>query len=191
MISNEKYDLIVKLLKEGHTNRYIAREVHCSPNEITPIRKKIFVEDKETSIEVKNKSICAQVFDCLLKKIPLTQIVRDLDIEPEKVKNFHKEFLLLQNKDNLVRLLDRDKDYQDELLKLHDYLSINNIYINKVYQKIDTEKKLKELQEQNAHLDVTNFCLEESMKYWNMQYHNLWKKYDKLLAAYHKLRTAC
>ena len=32
----EKYDLIVKLLKEGRTNREICKIVRCSPNEITP-----------------------------------------------------------------------------------------------------------------------------------------------------------
>ncbi len=65
----EKCDLIVKLLKEGRTNREICKIVRCSPNEITPIRKKVNGEDTDTDIDMKGKSICAQVFD-LLKKGP-------------------------------------------------------------------------------------------------------------------------
>ena len=71
----EKYDMIVKLLKEGYTNREICKSVRCSPNEITPIRKAINGEDTDTAIDMKGKSICAQVFDLLEKGTPLTQIV--------------------------------------------------------------------------------------------------------------------
>ncbi len=68
MITKEKYDLIVKLLKEGYTNREICKIARCSPNEITPIRKTIFGENTETDTDMKGKSICAQVFDLLEKK---------------------------------------------------------------------------------------------------------------------------
>jgi len=39
MITKEKYDLIVKLLKEGRTNREICKIARCSPNEITQFEK--------------------------------------------------------------------------------------------------------------------------------------------------------
>jgi hypothetical protein len=52
MISKkEKYDLIVKLLKEDRTNREICKIVRCSPNEITPIRKTLNGEDTDTDID--------------------------------------------------------------------------------------------------------------------------------------------
>ena len=56
MISKkEKYDTIVKLLKEGYTNREICKSIRCSPNEITPIRKAINGEDTDTTIDMKGK----------------------------------------------------------------------------------------------------------------------------------------
>lgn len=47
----EKHELIVKLLNEGRTNREITKIVHCSPNEITKIRKTNNGEDTDTRIE--------------------------------------------------------------------------------------------------------------------------------------------
>ena len=70
----EKYDLIVKLLKEGLTNREICKIVRCSSNEITPIRKTINGENTDTGIDMKGKSICAQVFDLLEKETSLSKL---------------------------------------------------------------------------------------------------------------------
>ncbi len=84
MITKEKYDLIVKLLKEGRTNREICKIARCSPNEITPIRKIIFGENTVSDVDMKGKSICAQVFDLLEKETPLSQIVIKVDIDPEE-----------------------------------------------------------------------------------------------------------
>ena len=68
MISKkEKNDLIFKLLKEDRTNREICKIARCSPNAITPIRKTINGEDTDIGIDMKGKSICAQVFDLLEK----------------------------------------------------------------------------------------------------------------------------
>ena len=83
LFKKEKYDLIVKLLKEGHTNKEICKIVQCSPNEITPIRRLIYGEDTVTDIDMKGKSICTQVFE-LLRKIILGQIFIKFDIDPEE-----------------------------------------------------------------------------------------------------------
>ena len=48
----EKYDLIVKLLKEDRTNREICKIARCSPNEITPIRKTINSENTDSGIDM-------------------------------------------------------------------------------------------------------------------------------------------
>ena len=50
MITKEKYDLIVKLLKEDRTNREICKIAQCSPNEIIPIRKTINDENTDTGM---------------------------------------------------------------------------------------------------------------------------------------------
>ena len=185
----DKEERIWKLLKEGYTYREICKMEHCSPNEVSRVHKKKTGESNESDIQIKNKSICSQVFECLLKKIPLPRIVKDLDIEPEKVINFHKEFLLLQNQDTLVAILG-NKDYRESILKLNDYLTTHNMTIEQAFNKLDSEKKMTELLKENAHFEVTNFNLSESTYYWEMEYRKLKKKYEKLSALYYELRSS-
>jgi hypothetical protein len=101
----EKYDLIVKLLKEGRTNREICKIVRCSPNEITPIRKTINGENTDTGIDVKGKSICAQVFDLLEKDTSLSQIVIKVDIDPEEAMRLQDKYLHVSKRDRVISLL--------------------------------------------------------------------------------------
>ena len=176
----DKEERIWKLLKEGYTYREICKIERCSPNEVSRVHKKKTSEITESDIQIKNKSMCAQVFECLIKKIPLPQIVKDLDIEPEKVINFHKEFLLLQNQDNLVSILGKNKEYRESILKLHDCLTTHNINIEQAFNKLESEKKMTELLEENAYFEVTNFNLSESRNYWEAEYRKLYKKYKKL-----------
>lgn len=95
----------MKLLSEGRTYRDIAKSANCSPNEIARIRKKITGENKETNEDTKSKSICARAFDLFQKEIAITQIVIDLDIEPEQVKKIHDSYLDLLNRQKIVSLL--------------------------------------------------------------------------------------
>ncbi len=189
-LQKDKEERIWKLLEEGYTYREICKIEHCSPNEVSRLHKKKTSESTEPDIQIKNKSICSQVFECLLKKIPLPQIVTDLDIEPEKVTNFHKEFLLLQNQDNLVAILGNNKEYRESILKLHDYLTIHNINIEQAFNKLDSEKKMTELLEENAYFEVTNFNLSESRNYWEAEYRKLYNKYKKLSVLFHKLKSS-
>jgi hypothetical protein len=108
---NDREKRIWKLLMEKLPYMEICKREHCSSNEISRVNKKFAGRGDGIDIEIKNKSLCSQVFDCFLNKLPLPQIVRDLDADPEKVNNFHKEFLLLENKDILVSVLDKDKEY--------------------------------------------------------------------------------
>ena len=104
----EKEDLIRKLLSEGRTYRYITKSANCSPNEIARIRKNTG-ENKLTNEDMKSKSICSRAFDLFQKEIPITQIVIDLDIEPEQVKKFQDSYLDLSNRQKIVSLL-KDKN---------------------------------------------------------------------------------
>ena len=106
----EKHELIVKLLNEGYTTREICKEARCSPNEITPIRKTMFGENTDTGIDMKGKSICAQVFDLLEKKISLSQIVIKVDIDPEEAMRLQDKYLHVSKRDRIIRLLKDQKD---------------------------------------------------------------------------------
>ena len=110
MITKQKYDLIVKLLKKGYTNREICKIARCSPNEITPVRKTIFGEDTVIGIDMKGKSICAQVFDLLEKGTSLSQIVIKVDIDPEEAMRLEDKYLHVLKRNKIIHLLKDQKN---------------------------------------------------------------------------------
>ncbi|HKO63755.1 MAG TPA: hypothetical protein VJU13_01010 [Candidatus Nitrosocosmicus sp.] len=138
MITKEKYDLIVKLLKEGRTNREICKIARCSPNEITPIRKTIFGENTVTDVDVKGKSICAQVFDLLEKEISLPQIVIKVDIDPEEAMKLQDKYLYVSKRGKIVNLLN-DQLGMDSTIEILEFLKADPDLFNKI-------KEFKDLQ---------------------------------------------
>jgi hypothetical protein len=138
LITKEKYDLIVKLLKEGLTNREICKIARCSPNEITPIRKTIFGENTVTDVDVKGKSICAQVFDLLEKEISLPQIVIKVDIDPEEAMKLQDKYLYVSKRGKIVNLLN-DQLGMDSTIEILEFLKADPDLFNKI-------KEFKDLQ---------------------------------------------
>jgi hypothetical protein len=138
MITKEKYDLIVKLLKEGRTNREICKIVRCSPNEITPIRKTINGENTDTGIDMKDKSICAQVFDLLEKETSLSQIVIKVDISPEEAMSLQDKYLLVTKRDKIVSLLNDPKG-MDLTIEILEFLRVHPEYWKEITEIKDLE----------------------------------------------------
>ena len=138
MISNEKYDQIVKLLKEGPTNREIRKIARCSPNEITPIRKTINGENTDTSTDMKGKSICAQVFDLLEKETSLSQIVIKVDIDPEEAMRLQDKYLHVLKRNKIVNLLKNPKDL-DLFLEIFEFLQANSDHFYEIKEVIDLQ----------------------------------------------------
>ena len=120
----EKNDIILKLLKEGHTNREICKIARCSPNEITPIRKIITGEDADIDIDMKGKSICAQVFDLLEKGTSLSQIVIKVDIDPEEAMRLEDKYLHVLKRDRIIQLL-KDQKNMTLILEILEFLISN------------------------------------------------------------------
>lgn len=138
MLTTEKYNLISKLIEEGRTSREICKEARCSPNEITPIRKKLFGKNTYTGIEMKDKSICAQVFDLLEKHMPLTQIIIKVDIDPEEAINLQNKYLNVSKKGRIVNLLNDQKNMK-LTIEILEFLTANPHLLNKI-------KEVKDLQ---------------------------------------------
>ena len=90
---NDKENLIRKLLEEGHTNRYITKIVHCSPNGIAPIRRKIAGENTEVNTDMKSKSQCSQALYLLQKGVPLIDVIILLDPDLDQGKKYHDIYL--------------------------------------------------------------------------------------------------
>jgi hypothetical protein len=134
----EKYDLIVKLLKEGRTNREICKIVRCSPNEITTIRKIINGENTDTGIDMKGKSICAQVFDLLEKDTSLSQIVIKVDIDPEEAMRLQDKYLHVSKRNKIIHLL-KDKNDMALTIEIIEFLRVNPKYWKKIKEIEDLQ----------------------------------------------------
>lgn len=157
MITPEKEELIRKLLSEGRTNREIVKIVHCSPNEITRIRRKIAGENKGDSKDIKSKSTCSQALDLLQKGVPLIQVIIILDIESELGKKFQDIYLGLLKREKIVSLLNDEKDI---LLKIDilEFLQENSQLFRKIKETIDIQIVIWELmaQRNEAEDDLNN-----------------------------------
>ena len=134
----EKYDLIVKLLKEDGPNREICQIVRCSPNEITPIRKTINGENTDTGIDMKGKSICAQVFDLLEKETSLSQIVIKVDIDPEEATRLQDKCLHVSKRNKIIRLF-KDKNDMALTIEIIEFLRLNPPHWKKIKEIKDLE----------------------------------------------------
>jgi hypothetical protein len=143
MINKEKYDLLVKLLKEGRTNREICKIVRCSPNEITLIRKKIFGENTDTGIDMKGKSLCAQIFNLLEKGTSLTQIVIQTDADPEEAMQKQDKYLLVSKRDKIIRFLSGQNDL-DLCIEILEFLIANPEHWQKIKKSKDLETVIQD-----------------------------------------------
>lgn len=138
MITNEKHDLIIKLLKEGRTNREICKLARCSPNQITPIRKTMFGENTDTDIDMKGKSTCAQVFDLLEKGTSLPKIVIEVNIDPEEAMRLQDKHLHVLKRNKIVNLLKNQNDL-DLTLEIIEFLQANSDHFYEIKEVIDLQ----------------------------------------------------
>lgn len=152
MISPEKQDVIRKLLSEGRPNREITKIARCSPNEITPIRRKIMGENTEDSINMKNKSVCSQALDLFQKGVPLIQVIIILDIEPEIGKKYQDIYLGLLNREKIVSILKDDKDALSKI-DILEFLLKNPLLYTKIKEAIDIQVVIWELMAQRNEIE--------------------------------------
>jgi len=157
MLTKEKEDLIRKLLSEGRTYREITKTVHCSPNEIARVQRKIMGENTEDSMDMKNKSISSRALDLFQKGVPLIQVIIILDIEPEQGKKYQEIYLGLLKREKIVSIL---KDDKDVLLKIDilEFLLKNPLLYRKIKEAIDIQIVIWELmaEKNEAEDDLNN-----------------------------------
>jgi hypothetical protein len=134
---NDKENLIRKLLEEGHTYRYITKFVHCSPNDIAPISRKIAGENTEANTDMKSKSQCSQALYLLQKGVPLIDVIILLDIDPDQGKKYHDIYLYLIKREKIVSLLKDGKD-MDIKIEIFEYLKENPPQLRRIRENENT-----------------------------------------------------
>jgi len=146
----EKQNLIIKLLNEGHTYRQIQKIAHVTPNFISQIEKEEFgmqniITNSTTGLSKNSKAI--QLF-CNNKK-PI-EVALELNMHANDVNKAYLDFMRLSGLDRFTDLImDENKQKLILMLKVIDTFnkngiknidSINNVLIEiKYYENIKQE----------------------------------------------------
>jgi hypothetical protein len=151
--NQEKEIVVVKLLNEGKATREIAQLAHISLRDICKIRKKVtgdyeFQETAEQMFaqKLKEKSHYAQCFQMLKDGKSLIDIVIELDMEADIIKNHYSDYLDLRNMKNLESIY---KDIKNDFsLFVHLYKRIKKEELNKqdITEILENQKELKDLE---------------------------------------------
>ena len=93
---------------------------------------------------MKDKSICAQVFDLLNKKIPLAKIIVIVDIDPDEAMKLEDKHLYVTKRGAIVNLL---KDQQDMDLTIDrlEFLKANTNHFEEIKEIEDLEFSISNL----------------------------------------------
>jgi len=137
MNRQEKYQLVSQLYKEGKTMREISKEVHMSFSDIGAIIKRIKVseQDKEVSYDI-------QAIKMFLKGKKQADVAIKLDLPSEDVLYCYKQYLQLQNMEEL------NKIYDEIGGRLHDFIDFYrlskklNVNVNQILYTLRAGKDI-------------------------------------------------
>ncbi len=135
---NDREERIWKLLMEKRPYREICKREHCSSNEVSRVNKRRLGEINKSDMQIKNKSICSQVFDLLEKHVPLAQIIIKVDIEPDKAIKIEDEYLHVTKRDRIIYLLKDEKDL-DSTIEILEFLKANRHLLKKIKEIKDRQ----------------------------------------------------
>lgn len=146
LTKQEKWNQVKKLLMEGKTYREIQSNTHVSPTFITKVKIAEFGENYLESENLKKNKLSkrTQAIDLLFKGQKPYEIIKELDIDVNEVKQAQADYLQLLNLDIFSRIL-RDNNSSNlliefnNLFRIFEELKINNL------EKVQEIKRLVEL----------------------------------------------
>jgi len=163
----QKEVMIIELLERGLSVKQIAKQAHVSFSTIKEVRQKVIGELEDDKKEL---SISSQSFKLFLEGKPPVEVAIELDLSTEQVLQFHAEFLILQNRKDIVSILQKYKSSIPAFLKCFNYLEYHDTKIkdmalaikyvsNRNYQlkqKENLEKEIASLIDKRDHLSESN-----------------------------------
>jgi hypothetical protein len=150
LYKQEKQNLVIKLLNDGHTYREIQKIAHVTPNFISQVEKEEFGTQNiitNCTIRLSKNSKAIKLF-CINKK-PM-EVALELDMNANEVNKAFIDFMRLSNLDRFTKIIrEENKEKLVLLLKVVDILhkkgikdidSIENILMDfKYYENIKQE----------------------------------------------------
>ena len=125
MTRDQKEKYVIELYQYGRRIRHIAQLVHMSFAEIGRIIKRykegIERENGQLAVrndDIKSKSKATQAIKLFSEGKDLVDVVIELDLPTDEVREIYREFLQLQDMHELVRVYDEMQNFLPSLLEL-------------------------------------------------------------------------
>ena len=166
----QKENLVVDLLNQGISFPKIAKQAHVSFSGIKKIRMKAtgdVSEEQEGDQKKKPLSIPSQAFKLFLEGKSIVQVAIELDLPTDNIMKIHSDYLTLQNRQDIVSILDSNGNNLKGFLEILHHLKENRISIKDVKDIVDIKKEISDLKVERDRLDVDNFNAEETLKYFH------------------------
>jgi hypothetical protein len=179
MISNskDKKDLTIGLIKQGYTQREIAKQAHLSNKTIGEIRKEL-----EGGIIYKNKkqlSSSTQAFILFEENKSLVKVAIELNLPSDDILMKHSEYLKLKNRQKIDAILKENSDNPD-IMEVIDLVSNKKINVNDIISKVNLKNNFDNLKLDYDDMELKFFCENESAKYWQSEFYRINNELKKL-----------
>ncbi len=181
--AKDKENMVIDLLKKGHTTREISKMAHVSNTIVKKNRQKLTAEAKEEQEQgdQKNKplSISSQAFKLFLEDKPVVQVAIELDLTTDQALKIRSDYLLLWNMGMASRVLMENRNNLGTYLKLFDFLDGNKIKVKDLNHAIDLALNMKNLKQEKAQLEYDIDTLIDLKKYYDTELDETKRKYYK------------
>ena len=174
MTRAQKEQYVIELYKQDKTIREITQRVHMSPRDISAIIKKVKVRvegergqlEEKDDYDIESKSKNTQAIKLFSEGKTSVDVVIDLDLPPDEVREMYRQFLELKNMHKLVEVYDEMENYLPSLLELFRIIESRGINKNDIIDvlKLINTGQLPYLQKKVANLTYGIDWLENEIK---------------------------
>lgn len=145
----EKKNLVVRLLNNGHTYREIQKIAHVTPNFISTTEKQEFGKENIISNSPTNLSKRSKAIKLFCKNKKPMGVALELDMDANEVNRAYLDFMRLSNLDSFTDLIiEENKEKLSLMFKVVDIFNKNGIKeidsINNILMEIKYYKNIKE-----------------------------------------------
>ena len=124
----EKKNLVVRLLNNGHTYREIQKIAHVTPNFISLTEKQEFGKENMISNSTPRLSKNSKAINLFCKNKKPMEVALELDMDAKDVNKAFSDFMRLSNLDSFTDLImEENKEKLILMLKVVDTFNINGI----------------------------------------------------------------
>jgi hypothetical protein len=177
--AKEKEDLVIDLLKKDCKAREIAKITHVSFTYIKKIRMKLTGEVNENlGDDAKNKPLTlpSQAFKLFLEGKSIVHVAIELDLPTDQVLKIHSDYLTLQNRQEVVSILDENRNNLKGFLEIFRYLKENRVSTKDFEDIVEIKNNIDDYKRERDKLELDNFNAKGVLKYHQLEINEIKNK---------------